>query len=140
MKRYIKCSVETPRAGIFWIIDNQIVSVYDEVNTSYNPLEQDDLLHKEVWNMLKHNYKCNNKVVPYDFYPRGRVMIYPVRNSSGEFQYYDCLIYGDSCILNNSDLRDIIIDDFRLYLKSCEVSFEGKFSVDGTHYTCHNCR
>lgn len=140
MVRYVKCATDTPRVGIFWIINDEIIAVYDEVNTSYNPLSADDMLHKDVWGMLKHNYLVNGIPVPYDYFPRGRVMIYPVRDRAGMFLYFDCVIYEDSCILNNPEYRDLIVNEFRLYLKSCRVSFEGKFSADGTHYTCYNCR
>jgi hypothetical protein len=136
----ITAASNTPKVGIFWIIDDELVAFSDSVDINYNPLAVEDMLHKEVWNEIKERYKVNGRAVGYDYFPRGRVMIYPIKDSNGDFQYYDCSVYGDKCIINDSDVQEEIESEFRLYLKSCKVSYEGQFSIDGTHYTCHNCR
>lgn len=134
----ISSGINTPKEGIFWVIDDTLVAFCNNVDIN-GSLDSDDLLHKDVWNEIKNKFKVNGKVVSYDYYPRGRVMITSARDKSGKFQYYSCTVYGDRCIINDPDIQDEVESEFRLYLKQCKVSFEGQMSIDGTHYTCHNC-
>ena len=136
----ITAGINVPEVGIFWIIDDEIVVISEGVDKNYNPLAHEDVLHIEVWKTIKNRYKVDGKAVKYDYFPRGRVMIYPIKDKSGVFQYFECDVYGDKCIINDADVREMIEDKFRLYLNTCKVSYKGQLSVDGTHYTCHNCR
>lgn len=133
-------STDAPKIGIFWLIDDELVAVSESINKNYNPLASEDVLHIDAWKYLKNRYKVDGKIVKYDYFPRGRVMIYPIKDKDGIFQYYDCDVYGDPCILYDRDVQDEIEAEFRLYLSTCKVTYKGQMSVDGTHYTCHNCR
>lgn len=130
-------NISCPYQGIFWFINNELICFMDKVDI--RDFHDTDLLHIEVWKHLRNQYKVNGKIVSYNYFPRGRVMILPIFNSKGEFEYYDCTVYLDKCI-DNDDIKDYIEDRFNLYLNSCKVSYEGQLGLDGSHYTCHNCR
>ncbi|MCM1226408.1 MAG: hypothetical protein NC320_03155 [Clostridium sp.] len=134
----ISAGTNNPKGGIFWVIDDELVVVSDNVNTHGS--ECDDILHINAWKSIKNQYKVDGKAVKYDYFPRGRVMVMPIWNNSGEFDHYDCYIYGDKCIIDEPEIQDEIEDMFRLYLNTCKVIYEGQLSIDGTHYTCHMCR
>lgn len=134
----ISAGTDTPKAGIFWVIDDKLVVISD--NVTVHGSGADDILHINAWKSIKNQYKVDGKIVKYDYFPRGRVMIMPIWNSSGNFDYYDCYVYDDRCIINDQEIRDEIEDMFRLYLKTCNVKYEGQLSIDGTHYSCHMCR
>ncbi|MCM1508704.1 MAG: hypothetical protein NC177_16475 [Ruminococcus flavefaciens] len=136
----ITAGTNLPKVGIFWLIGDELVVINEGIDKNYNPLAHDDVLHIEAWKAIKNRYKVDGKVVRYDYFPRGRVMIYPVKDINGDFKYYDCDVYGDKCIISDDSIRDEIESEFRLYLSTCKVSYKGQLSVDGTHYTCHNCR
>ena len=68
----------------------------DKVN--YRDFHDTNLLHVEIWKQIKNQYKVNNKTVPYNYYPRGRVMIMPIFDYNGTFNYYDVTVYLDKCI------------------------------------------
>ena len=44
----------------------------------------------------------------------------------------------DKCISNS--LKPEIEETFRLYLPKVQVEYLGQLFIDGSHYTCHNCR
>ena len=129
-------SVNCPYQGIFWCINDELICFMDKVN--YRDFHDTDLLHINVWKQIKNQYKVNGKIVPYDYFPRGRVMILPIFND-GKFDYYDVAVYIDKCI-DNEEIREYIEDRFNLYLPTCEVGFGGQLSIDGSHYVCHNCK
>lgn len=129
-------SVNCPYQGIFWYIDDELICFMDKVN--HRDFHDTDLLHIEVWKQIKNQYKVNGKIVPYDYFPRGRVMILPIFND-GKFDYYDVSVYIDKCI-DNEEIVEYIEDRFNLYLPTCKVTYEGQLSIDGSHYCCHNCR
>ena len=135
----ISAGTNVPKEGIFWYIEDTLVAFSDSVDIN-GSLGSDDLLHKDVWEEIKHKFKVDGKVVGYDYFPRGRVMIYTVRDKEGNFQNFDCAVYGDNCIINDTEIQEEIEAEFRLYLSTCNVLFEGQMSIDGTHYQCYNCR
>ena len=96
-KRHVKEGYGKPCEGIFWYIDNKIVAYMDPVG--FNT----DLEHVKMWKCIKHLYGD----VPFDYYPRGRVMVNEVRNSDGTLKKYKAFIYIDDCI-NNSEIIDDI--------------------------------
>lgn len=93
-----------------------------------------DLLHKNVWNEIKEIYKVHDKVVPYDYFPRGRVETLFINNK------FKSEIYMDKCIFYNQSVRDQIENDFRLYLPNVKVEYCGQLFIDGSHYTCNKCK
>lgn len=133
----IKESLNIPCEGIFWIIDNKLISFCDQVNPR-DPYQMTNLLHKEVWLDIKDKYLVSGKEVSYDYFPRGRVETLVIINPDETISY--CAdIYMDRCI-SRKEFENKIIDDFRLYLSNVEVNFCGQLFIDGSHYTCHNCR
>ena len=127
-KRHIKESIGKPCEGIFWVIGNKMIAYTDPVG--FNT----DLEHIKMWKEIKHSYGD----VPFDYYPRGRVMVNEVRNSDGTLQKYKAFIYIDDCI-NNSE----IIEDVKYYfsLNDCEITYIGSDGgVTSNHYRCHNCK
>lgn len=130
-----------PREGIFWYIDDLdiLLSLFDEVDSSGRH-STTDLLHRNAWIEFRDKYKVDGGTVPFDYYPRGRVMITTAKNSDGSLDSYLCDIYCDKCIMGNPDICDKIVEEFRLYLPKCEVDFCGELSIDSTHYTCHTCK
>lgn len=136
----ITASVTTPEVGVFWIIEDEIAIISEGIEKDDDPLAHEEILHIDAWETIKNRYTVDGKVVKYDYFPRGRVMIYLIKDKSGVFQYFECDVYGDKCMINDADVREMIEDKFRLYLNTCKVSYKGQLSADGTHYTCHNCR
>ena len=130
-------SINCPYQGIFWFINDELICYMDKVN--YRDFHDTDLLHVEIWKQIRNQYKVNNKIVPYNYYPRGRVMIMPIFDYNGTFNYYDVTVYLDKCI-DTPEIREFIEDRFNLYLSTCKVSYDGQLSVDGSHYVCHNCK
>lgn len=129
-------AINAPSEGIFWHIDNKLIALMDKVNI--NDYHSTDLLHLNAWKSLRKDYKVNGKFVPYNYFPRGRVMIIPIFGNNQEFKYYDVTVYMDKCI-DTVEIRDLIEEQFTLYLKTCEVSYDGQLGLDGSHYVCHNC-
>ena len=102
----ITSGTNLPKVGIFWFIEDELVVISESIDKNYNTLSHEDILHIEAWKAIKSRYKVDGKVVKYDYFPRGRVMIYPVKDSNGNLMYYDCDVYGDKCIISNDSIRD----------------------------------
>ena len=129
-KRNIKEGYGKPCEGIFWIIDNQLITYMDPVGFNNN------LDHKKVWTSIKHQYGN----VPFDYYPRGRVMVNEIRDSDGVLQKYRAFIYIDDCI-NSEEVIDEIRHRFDLDRTHCEIVYIGSDGgITSNHYQCHNCR
>lgn len=139
MKKYIKSNTVLPKQGIFWVIDGKLISFADTVDP-YDFIEFGALNHKDAWRHIKSEYLVNGREVEYDYFPRGRVIVNPTFNENDHINGYFCGIYADPCIIDDIDVREQIENDFDLYHPSCTVSYEGDYSTDNTHYTCHNCR
>ena len=129
-------SPNMPCEGIFWIINDTLISFMDKVNP-YD-FHSTDLLHIEEWKKIRNQYKVNNKVVSYNYYPRGRVLLIPIFEDDKTFNYFNAYVYLDKCI-DNDDMRQMIINQFTLY-NFCRVTFDGQLGMDGSHYNCHNCK
>lgn len=93
MQRHIKSSFSLPQEGIFWVINNKLIQFSDDV--SYNNMNIDpiDLTHFEVWKKIGEDFKVDGKIVPFDYFPRGRVVI-----SNGKDLKFKAEIYIDNCI------------------------------------------
>lgn len=131
----ILASQRVPEEGIFWYINGELIYFLESENTN-----TDDLLHKKVWRSIQEEYKVNGKIVPYNYFPRGRVTVSYVPKVGKSQPHYDCTIYCDKCIRNDKSICDEILEAFDLAFSYCNVDFGGVFSFDGTHYTCHKCR
>ena len=123
----------SPREGIFWIIHDDIISyVLDPKSTSNFNYE-----HKNTWESIKNNYLINGEPVPFDYFPRGRVMVVERKTSEGTIDHYDAYIYLDDCI-NTKEIIDEIKYEFRL--TSCNIKYIGSDGgITSNHYRCHNC-
>jgi hypothetical protein len=126
-------SINIPCEGIFWVIDDKVISFVDTVNIN-DPMFMTDLLHKNVWNEIKENYKVAGKVVSYDYFPRGRVETLFINNK------FQSEVYMDKCIFYNKLVRSKIENDFRLYLPNVNVKYCGQLFLDGSHYICNKCK
>lgn len=131
-------NLQIPCEGIFWVIDDELISFTDQVDPK-DPFNCTDLTHKETWKYIKDKYKVNEHTVGYDYFPRGRVETLVIQNNDGSLDHYEASIYLDKCIYDK-DIIDNIINEFRLYLSNVLVNVEGQLFIDGSHYTCHMCR
>ncbi len=129
-KRNIREGYGKPCEGIFWIIDGDLISYVNPVG--FNSA----LDHRRIWNEIKSSYKN----VPFDYYPRGRVMTNEVKNSDGTLIGYKSFIYIDDCI-NTDDIIDEIKYRFCLIGDKCNIAYIGSDGgVTSNHYKCHNCK
>ena len=126
----------TPNDGIFWLIGNELVSFadpIDKVGRITTPKE-----HDKIWETIKSKYKICNKLVNYDYFPRGRVVIHTVSNYDGSFSHYNAYIYIDDCIKDDETISDIINS---FCLKDCTIKYIGSDGdITSEHYDCHYCR
>jgi hypothetical protein len=130
-------SLDAPCEGIFWIIDNELIAYTDQVDTSGKL--STTLEHRKIWNEIKDKYTDDEmQLVPYDYYPRGRVMVNPIYKD-GKFDHYNAYIYMDECIKTYENITDIIYE-FRLK-NNCDIKYVGSSGgVESGHYVCHNCK
>ena len=131
-------SVDTPCEGIFWLIDDEIVSFDNPVTIS--GMWSNTIEHSKLWPEISSRYKVDNQTVPYNYFPRGRVMVNPIKDDNGKFLHYDAYIYIDNCI-NNEDVLDDIKYTFRLNKPNVNIKYVGgEGGITSDHYTCHNCK
>ena len=129
-KLHINESLGKPCEGIFWFIDNKLISYMDPVGFNTT------LEHKNVWENIKNQY--NN--VSFDYYPRGRVMVNEIRNDDGVFEKYKVFIYIDDCI-NTDEIVMEIEYQFSVTGSNCEIVYVGSDGgITSNHYKCHNCK
>ena len=130
-------SLLIPYEGIFWYIDDTLIVLKDQVD----PNDQffcTDLLHRTSWSEIAENYKVNGKCVSYDYFPRGRVEILPIKDEYLNVTYV-AEVYMDKCI-QKQHIKEEIENSFNLFLPNVTVSYPGQLYIDGSHYTCYNCR
>ena len=136
--RRLNESIYNPYDGIFWVINNDLISFQEQVDT-YGKLST-TFEHKDIWNEIKSKYLVNDKEVSYDYFPRGRVMVNPVYDSNNKFSHYECYIYIDDCI-NNDEIIQEIIYNFRLNGNNCDIKYVGSDGgITSNHYTCNRCK
>lgn len=137
-KRRMNESLDAPCEGVFWFVNGDICAFSEQCDTSGR--YSTNLEHKEIWEELKNmkKYMVDGTVVPYTYFPRGRVMVNP-KYVDGVFNHYDVFIYVDDCC-NNEECLSEIIYEFRLN-KNCEIKYVGSDGgITSNHYTCRNCR
>lgn len=135
-------SVNIPREGFFWIIDNKVVGIAEDVphyNYQYNLTNK---THPNTWSLFQSDYTVDGHVVPFDYFPRGRVMVDPNYNNNNEFTDYSVLIMADPCIIENDNYKELIMDYYNLELPQCQKPMWPKLNEKAgiNHYTCNNCR
>lgn len=127
-KRYVKESYNLPCEGIFWFIDNKLISYMDPVgfNTTLD--------HKKVWQTIR----LQHDDVSFDYYPRGRVIVNKCEDYLGTTIGYKAYIYIDNCI-NNEEIIDIVKHQFNL--GKCQIVYIGSDGgITSNHYRCNNCK
>jgi hypothetical protein len=130
-RRNIKESYGTPCEGIFWYIDGNLVVFTTPYNRPYN------FEHKTMWREIKGRYSNN---VPFDYYPRGRVMVNADKDSEGNLIGYKAYIYIDNCI-NTEEILYEIKCEFRLTGDNCKIMYCGADGgITSNHYQCHDCK
>lgn len=131
-------SGDVPCEGYFWYINDKIVGVSVKVPQYGYEYQLDGKTHKNTWSSISQDYLINGKEVPWDYFPRGRVMIDPEYDSSGKFEGYTAQVFADVC-LNTQEVKDKIIDYYNLYKTDILWFINKKYSVMN-HYICHQCR
>lgn len=138
MKVLKESASDIPSEGYFWYINNQIVGIAVEVPKYNYEYQLDGKTHQKTWNSIKQDYPQNSEEVSWDYYPRGRVMVDPEYDKSGNFIGYTTQVFADVC-LNTEEVKDKIIDYYNLYKTDILWFINKKYSMMN-HYTCNQCR
>ena len=113
------------RVGIFWCVDNVIVgdAVPEEKAEPYGDAVQHGA-HYEFWQALTPKTESEKKLKShaYDYYPRGRMVLFPKRQTAR--------LYTDGC-LSKENLKDALAffgqEEYRVEIERDE------------HYRCSQC-
>lgn len=138
----LKENINYPYEGYFWIINDKVIGITNEVpHYNYN-YSLNGKTHKNSWCNFSKDYLVNGKEVAWDYFPRGRIMIDPNYDlTTNKFTEYSCIVFLDKCI-NNQHYKDLIIDYYNLDLPTIPhimwTMLGERAGID--HYTCHNCR
>jgi len=114
-----------PHVGVIYVFSDEDIFIYKEPVEF--AVEQGRFLtssadHRSLWNALQYTVP-NFKDLPYDYYPRGRVLY-------DNDMFY---IHLDPCIYKNKNVITKIVSD--LYLQP------GKYKVvKDMSYTCRSCK
>ena len=137
----LKEATSLPYEGYFWIINDKVVGITSEVPRYNYSYSLNGKTHKNTWSKFSEDYLVNGKEVEWDYFPRGRVMVYPEYDLDGNFEEYSCIVFLDNC-LNDEHYKQMIIDYYNLDLKTIRrvkwSMLSERAGID--HYTCHNCR
>ena len=131
-----------PYEGYFWIIDGEVVGITSEVPHYNYDYSLNGKTHQNTWNEFSDRYKVDGKKVPWDYFPRGRIMIDPNYDpTTEEFTEYSCIIFLDKCI-NNNECKKKIMDYYNLDLPTIpHIMWTMLGERAGiNHYQCHWCR
>ena len=131
-----------PYEGYFWIINNEVVGITSEVphyNYDYN---LNGKTHQNTWSKFSKYYlDIDGKELPWDYFPRGRIIIDPNYDFDNKFEDYSCMVFLDKCI-NNNIYKQMIIDYYNLDLPTIPhinwTILSERAGID--HYQCHNCK
>lgn len=131
-----------PSEGYFWIINDRVVGPAVEVPHYNYEYSLANKTHENTWHHYKSKYLVDGYEVPFDYYPRGRVMVDPNYTSDNKFTSYSVMVFIDKCIDTNHH-KNLITDYYNLDASSClpimwMASLKERAGID--HYTCHNCR
>ena len=131
-----------PYEGYFWIIDGEVVGITSEVPHYNYDYDLNGKTHQNTWNEFSDHYNVDGKKVPWDYFPRGRIMIDPNYDLTTErFTEYSCIVFLDKCI-NNKECKEKIINYYNLDLPTIPhimwTMLGERAGID--HYQCHWCR
>lgn len=139
--KILKENANYPYEGYFWIIDDSVVGITSEVPHYDYKYNLNGKTHKNTWVNIAQDYLVDGKVVEWDYFPRGRIMVDPNYDSEGKFMDYSCMVFLDKCI-NNDKCKQLIIDYYNLSLPTIHnitwTMLSERAGID--HYSCHNCR
>jgi len=95
------------KIGLFWIYDNQIFPVFQDLNdiTEIDGFKDSDLSHYQIWDFIKTQHK-KFYLYEYENIPRGRV-VYDIKNDI-------FIIYCNMTILQDDNSKELIISAFIL--------------------------
>jgi len=127
-----------PREGFFWIIDNKIIGYSIEVPQYNYEYQLEGKTHQNTWESIKPD-GCDK---PFDYYPRGRVMVDPTYDNDNKFDGYYIMIFADECIKTQQH-KDMIIDYYNLDVSNIKFikwmnNLKQRAGIE--HYSCHGCR
>lgn len=139
--KILKENMNYPYEGYFWIIDDSVVGITSEVPHYDYEYNLNGKTHKNTWINIAQDYLVNGKVVEWDYFPRGRIMVDPNYDSEGKFIDYSCMAFLDKCI-NNNKCKQLIVNYYNLLLPTIHnitwTMLSERAGID--HYSCHNCR
>lgn len=136
MKIKLSESFVKPYTGIFWYINDNVVGLVENVD-KHADCSTPTTEHYQLWNKIKNDYKVNNELVDYDYFPRGRVYVSAMINLDGEFDGYLNTVRLDPC-LNSTKCKDKIANYYNLYSSSSWT--EPIFIFNDEHYKCNDCK
>lgn len=131
-----------PYEGYFWIINGEVVGITSEVPHYNYDYSLNGRTHKNTWHKFSNHYKVDGKEVPWDYFPRGRIMVDPNYDlTTEEFTEYSCIVFLDKCI-NNKECKEKIMNYYNLNLPIIPhimwTMLGERAGID--HYQCHWCR
>lgn len=139
--KILKENMNYPYEGYFWIINDKVVGITSEVPHYDYEYNLNGKTHKNTWPNIAQDYLVNDKVVEWDYFPRGRIMVDPNYDSEGKFIDYSCMIFLDKCI-NNDKCKQLIVNYYNLSLPTIHnitwTMLSERAGID--HYSCYNCR
>lgn len=130
-----------PYEGYFWFIDGSVVGITAEVPQYNYSYELNGKTHRNTWSSICSDYKVDGVCVPWDYFPRGRVMVDPNYDPiTGKFIDYSCMVFLDKCI-NNDACKKLIAEYYNLYVPAVHSIVWSMLSERAgiDHYKCHWC-
>ena len=126
VQREVLSESQEPCVGVFWVMNGEILSdmTPTSLSTRQGNYEVHDRNHFGIWKVLQ-NYDADLKKLPYDYYPRGRVVC-----DATDFSYHILL---DGCIPEN--MYQKLKNHFNQHRQKKVV-----FHTDEPHYTCKDCQ
>ena len=141
MIKVLKENKNLPMEGFFWIINDKVIGYAKEVPQYNYSYSFEGKTHKNTWINFSKDYLVDNKEVPFDYFPRGRVMVDPNYDKENTFKYFTIMIMMDPCLFTNK-YKQMILDYYNLELPNCLdpmwPNLNNRAGID--HYMCHNCK
>lgn len=135
-------TIDYPYEGFFWIIRGEVVGIASEVPHYNYDYALNGRTHENSWKIFSKDYLVDGKEVPFDYFPRGRIMIDPNYDLTTEkFTDYSCIVFLDKCI-NNAESKRKIVEYYNLDNSDIHnimwTMLGERAGID--HYTCNGCR
>lgn len=131
-----------PQEGFFWIIDDKIIGFANEVPQYNYEYSFQGKTHENTWKSICKEYNLDETKTPFDYYPRGRVMVDPNYDNDNKFINFSVMIMMDPCLLKDSKYKQIVLDYYNLELPCCQIPMWPHLNDRAgiNHYTCNNCK